>query len=132
MKIKYLLKYLLASGIFLPGMVFAGDVEIVNVELVDRGGAWQANVTLKHGDTGWEHYADAWRLVDKSGNEIGKRVLWHPHVNEQPFTRSLSNFHIPENSETIYVEAHDKVHGWSKNRVEINLKQKSGNRYQIR
>lgn len=132
MKKNSLLKPLLFLSAFLPGYTFAGDVEIVNVELEKRYGSWQANVTLKHGDTGWEHYADAWRLVDKDGNEIGKRTLWHPHVNEQPFTRSLSNFHIPANTSVIYVEAHDKKHGWAKDRVEINLKKKSGNRYKIR
>lgn len=112
--------------------VFANDVEIVKVVLTSQTGTWRADVTLKHADTGWKHYADAWRLVDDKGNEIGKRTLYHPHVNEQPFTRSLSSFHIPKDKKIIFVEAHDLKHGWSSNRVKIDMSKPSGNKYQIR
>lgn len=112
--------------------VLANDVEIMKVVLTKQTGTWRADVTLKHADTGWEHYADAWRLVDEKGNEIGKRTLYHPHVNEQPFTRSLSSFQISTDKNIIFVEAHDKKHGWSPNRVKIDMKKTSGERYQIR
>lgn len=112
--------------------VSANDVEIVKVVLTSQTGTWRADVTLKHADTGWKHYADAWRLVDDKGNEIGKRTLYHPHVNEQPFTRSLSSFHIPKDKKIIFVEAHDLKHGWSSNRVKIDMSKPSGNKYQIR
>lgn len=111
--------------------IFANDVEIVKVILTSQAGIWRAEVTLKHADAGWKHYADAWRLVDAAGNEIGKRTLYHPHVNEQPFTRSLSNFHIPADKKIIFVEAHDLKHGWSANRVKIDMSRTSGDKYQI-
>ena len=66
----------------------AGDVEVVSAELVAQGAAWQVNVTLRHADTGWDHYADAWRLVSPGGDMLGTRTLLHPHVDEQPFVRS--------------------------------------------
>lgn len=113
-------------------MAWAGDVEIKNVYLHQQGSSWRADVTLKHADTGWEHYADAWRLVDASGKLIGTRVLYHPHVNEQPFTRSLGNIQIPEGTGVIFVEAHDKKHGWSPQRVKVDLSASSGERYHIR
>jgi len=69
--------------------------------------------------------------VDEKGNEIGKRTLYHPHVNEQPFTRSLSSFHIANDKKIIFVEAHDLKHGWSPNRVKIDMRQTSGAKYQI-
>ena len=112
--------------------VQAGDVEIKSVYLEARDGSWHADVTLLHADTGWEHYADAWRLVDEDGKLIGTRVLYHPHVNEQPFTRSLGNITIPADKNIIYIEAHDKVHGWSKQRVKVDLTRSSGDRYHIR
>jgi len=112
--------------------VFANDVEIVKVVLTGQTGIWRADVTLKHADTGWKHYADAWRLVDKDGNEIGKRTLYHLHVNEQPFTRSLSNFQISSDTKIIFVEAHDLKHGWSPDRVKIDMRQASGHKYKIR
>ena len=110
----------------------AGDVNIRYVELQRTSGDWTANVTLEHGDTGWKHYADAWRVVDSKGNELGKRTLWHPHVDEQPFTRSLSGIKIPAKTKMVYIEAHDKVHGWSKDRVMVDLSKASGKRYKVR
>ena len=39
--------------------------------------------------TGWEHYANKWDVVGPDDTILGTRVLLHPHVNEQPFTRSF-------------------------------------------
>ena len=112
---------------------YANEVEIINVEFVNKGGSnWRVNTTLKHGDTGWEHYADAWRVMTESGKQLGERVLFHPHENEQPFTRSLSDLNIPLNEKIVYVEAHDKVHGWSKQRVRVNLNKEKGEGYHVR
>lgn len=124
---------LIMSGLVLAtSVVHAGDVEIKNVYLHQQGSTWRADVTLQHGDTGWEHYADAWRFVDATGKLIATRVLYHPHVNEQPFTRSLGNIEIPAGADIIFVEAHDKQHGWSPQRVKVDLSTSSGDRYHIR
>lgn len=124
---------LIMSGLVLAtSVVHAGDVEIQNVYLYQQSSSWRADVTLKHADTGWEHYADAWRLVDATGKLIATRVLYHPHVNEQPFTRSLGNIEIPAGTDIIFVEAHDKQHGWSPQRVKVDLSTSSGDRYHIR
>jgi len=124
-------KYLIVMSLLLTTSVFASDVEIVKVVLTKHTGTWRADVTLNHADTGWKHYADAWRLVDEKGNEIGKRTLYHPHVNEQPFTRSLSSFQIPHDTKIIFVEAHDLNRGWSPNRVKIDMRKSSGPKYKI-
>lgn len=124
-------KYFIITSLFLTTSVFANDVEIVKVELTKNTGTWRADVTLKHADEGWKHYADGWRLVDEKGNEIGKRTLYHPHVNEQPFTRSLSGFQIPKGIKIIFIEAHDLKHGWSSNRVKIDMSKSSGTKYKI-
>jgi hypothetical protein len=125
---------LMALALF-AGLVRTGaanQVEIVKVTLEASAGSWVFNVTLLHEDTGWQHYADGWRVVDEKGNELGYRKLWHPHKDEQPFTRSLSDVNIPAATKIIYVEAHDKVHGWSKQRVRIDLRKPEGDRYLIR
>lgn len=92
---------------------------------------WSVDVTLKHNDTGWDHYADNWRVVDDKGNVLGDRVLYHPHVTEQPFTRGLSSVKIPEGITTVYIEAHDKVHGWTQNRLKVDLGKASGGRLRV-
>ncbi|MDH3316391.1 MAG: hypothetical protein OER43_11585 [Gammaproteobacteria bacterium] len=111
---------------------FAGDVSVEFARFNARGGgAWQVSVTLRHSDTGWDHYADAWRVVTEDGSVIGTRTLYHPHVDEQPFTRSLSGLKLPADVTRVYVEAHDKVHGWSADRLEVDLNLTSGDRFKV-
>lgn len=127
-----LLGLLMVFSGFVAGQVFAGDVEIVNTRFEMRSsGSWYVNTTLKHEDTGWSHYADAWRVVDENGNDLGTRTLYHPHENEQPFTRSHT-ITIPKGVTTVYVEAHDKVHGWSKQRIKVDLTKAKGDRFEVR
>ena len=109
----------------------AGEAEIGFATLEAREDTWTVSVTLRHGDTGWEHYADEWRVVDDAGNVLGRRVLAHPHVDEQPFTRSASGIRIPAGTARVYIEAHDTVHGWSTDRLEVDLGRATGGRYRV-
>lgn len=89
----------------------AGESDVVDVTIESLGGGkFRINATLSHADTGWDHYADRWDVLDESGNVLGVRELAHPHVNEQPFTRSVS-VSIPESVKTITIESNDSVHG---------------------
>lgn len=100
----------------------ANTVQIISADLHNNSSnIWSISVTLKHEDKGWEHFADTWRVVSAKGDMLGKRVLHHPHENEQPFTRSLAGIHVPKAMKVIYIEAHDKVHGWSEKRLKIDL-----------
>ena len=85
------------------------------------GDSWSFSVTLSHGDTGWDDYADGWRVVSPDGTVLGLRELLHPHVNEQPFTRSLSGVSIPVGTTTVFIEARTNVEGWSEARFEMTL-----------
>ena len=108
-------------GSMLAANVSAGDVSIRQATFTAVSpGQWDVQVTLEHGDTGWEHYADAWRIVAADGTVFGVRTLYHPHENEQPFTRGLS-VAIPATVVQVIVEAHDKVHGWTPNRLKVDL-----------
>lgn len=110
----------------------AGEVDILSADFQRNSGKlWSANVTLKHDDMGWDHYADGWRVVDGEGKVLGNRVLFHPHVKEQPFTRGLSNIEIPDGVTKVFVEAHDKVHGWSRQELEIDLSKASNGKLRI-
>ncbi len=91
----------------------ADPPEIRDVVARQTDGFWRFDVTIAHGDTGWDHYADAWRVVDANGTELGLRNLAHPHVAEQPFTRSLSNVRIPGDLNEVGIQARDNVTGWS-------------------
>lgn len=107
--------------------LWAGDVQIVQAELTRiEPGQWAVNVTLKHADEGWDHYADRWQVIDGEGRVLGDRILHHPHVNEQPFTRGLSRVVIPTNTHVVYIRAHDSRHGWAKQRLLVDLTQVRG------
>lgn len=84
-------------------------------------GTWRFDVTIAHPDTGWDHYADGWRVLDMDGNELGMRVLHHPHVEEQPFTRSLSGVRIPAGTTHVKVQARDNPGGWNRSMTVIEL-----------
>ncbi len=79
------------------------------------------HVTLAHPDTGWEHYADGWEVRDSQGNRLGLRVLHHPHVEEQPFTRSLSNVVIPAGTKAVFIVPRCSVDGWAKTATRVDL-----------
>ncbi len=102
---------------------WAGEADVVGVEALPEGsGTWRFHVTVTHGDTGWEHYADKWDVVAPDGNLLGTRVLLHPHETEQPFTRSLGGVAIPADVERVTLRAHDSRHGYGGTEVTVELK----------
>jgi len=61
------------------------------------------SVTLSHPDTGWDHYADGWEVLTPDGTSLGLRILAHPHVAEQPFTRSLGDVKVPAGVRELHI-----------------------------
>ncbi len=96
--------------LFSPGL-FAGKADVLDVK-VNCSGSCTFNVTVQHADSGWDHYANEWQIVTDNGKILGTRVLYHPHVNEQPFTRSLSGVKMPSGIKRVVVRAKDLVHGY--------------------
>ena len=110
------------TGFSGPESAIAGMADVVDVR-ADRqpDGSYSFSVSVRHDDTGWDHYADAWEIVGPDGTVLATRVLLHPHVNEQPFTRSLGGVTIPDGVRAVIVRAHDKVHGYGGITVEVEL-----------
>lgn len=102
---------LLVFGFLAAGKVAADVADIVDGKIVALGeGRYRIDATVEHADTGWDHYADRWDVLDENGNVLGVRELAHPHVDEQPFTRSLT-LTIPEGVKKVILRANDSVHG---------------------
>ncbi|QPC41661.1 hypothetical protein HW532_02335 [Kaustia mangrovi] len=98
----------------------AGEADVVAAEATrNSDGTWRFEVTVRHADEGSDHYADRWDIVAPDGTVIASRTLYHPHVDEQPFTRSLSGVEIPAGVERVTVRAHDSVHGEGGETVEV-------------
>ncbi len=95
-----------------PGLAAAGEPVVAAASATREGPDWRFDVTVAHADTGWEHYADGWEIAGPDGARLGYRELLHPHVAEQPFTRSLGGVAIPDGVTGVTIRAHDNVHGW--------------------
>ena len=114
---------LLALCLFLHfSPVHAGEADVVKVdaEKLDQN-TYRFSVTVFHKDTGWKHYVNKWDITGKDGTVFGTRILHHPHVNEQPFTRSLSDVVIPAGVKTVIIRAHDSVHKYGGRVVTLEL-----------
>ena len=107
---------------FFVSPAFAGEADVLTVKVSDGADrTYNFDVTVEHADTGWDHYADKWEILDEEGGILGTRILHHPHVNEQPFTRSLSGVEIPVSVEKVKVRAHDSVHEYGGIAVIVDL-----------
>ncbi|MBL4768594.1 MAG: hypothetical protein JKY94_12955 [Rhodobacteraceae bacterium] len=111
--------FIVMLGFALPALA---DSPIITAASASQSAdGWRFDVTLSHPDSGWDHYADGWRLLDMEGNEIGRRVLAHPHVNEQPFTRSLGGVPVPAGTTQVQIEARCFIDGWTGAPMTITL-----------
>jgi len=99
----------------------AGKADVIDVK-TDCKSSCTFYVTVKHSDEGWDHYANKWEILTTDGKIIATRVLAHPHEEEQPFTRSLSNVVIPEGITQVIVRAHDSVHGYGGKQMTVDIK----------
>ena len=81
---------------------------------------WQFNVTLSSPYDSPKRYADAWRVLDEQGKELGIRILGHDHANEQPFTRS-GTIEVPKTIKKVFIEGRDQANGWSGQRFEFKM-----------
>ena len=99
---------------------YAGEVRIVDVR-VECPSSCTFAVTLEHADQGWNHYANQWDVVMLDGKILKSRVLHHPHVDEQPFTRSLSGVIVPQGVQQVRIRARDTVHGYSDQEYLVDL-----------
>jgi len=108
--------------VVLPAIVLAGEADVTRVEVRQTAsGIYHFDVTVRHDDTGWDHYVDKWDVLAPDGTVVGSRTLYHPHVDEQPFTRSLSGVKVAETIFELTVRAHDFVHAYGGKTVTVVL-----------
>lgn len=100
----------------------AGEADVLSVGArCDDARSCDFEATVRHDDEGWSHYADLWVVEDEEGRVLGRRILRHPHVHEQPFTRTLRDVDIPEGVEGVRVRARDSHHGFGGRAVQLEL-----------
>jgi hypothetical protein len=116
------LSLIIAFLLFMGTSSFAGEADVVGVKVSKNGqNSYNFTVTVSHKDAGWKHYANKWDIIDEKGIVLGTRILHHPHVGEQPFTRSLSGVEIDGDIKTVKVRAHDSVHEYGGKVISVKL-----------
>jgi hypothetical protein len=102
--------------------VGAGPADVVLASAVcNAESVCSFRVSVKHSDEGWGHYADRWEILAPDGELLATRILRHPHVNEQPFERSLAGVKIPRDLESVRVRARDSKHGFGGQEISVSL-----------
>lgn len=101
----------------------AGAPEVIAATATPNGdGSYTISATVRHGDTGWDHYADNFEVMTADGKTmLERRVLYHPHVEEQPFTRSVGGVAVPTGMTHVIIRTHDKVHGYGTKTFKLKL-----------
>lgn len=120
---RYVLGSVFAAILWIPLVATAGEAVIEDaVAEVSNAGGYNFSVTVRHADTGWSHFADKWVVLAPDGETVlGERVLFHPHVNEQPFTRGLRSVMVPVEYKEVLIQVHDREHGWSNQKYTVKL-----------
>jgi len=114
--------FLLVVSLAALATAVAGEANVIDVTVkctVDS--KCDFNVTVRHADEGWDHYADRWEVRTLDGKTLAVRELLHPHDDEQPFTRSLSNVKIPDDIDEVVIRARDSVHRYGGTEITVKL-----------
>jgi len=100
----------------------AGGADVVAARVFcDAPPRCRFDVTIRHTDEGWHHYADRFEVLAPDGDVIATRTLRHPHVREQPFTRTLKDVEIPPGLTMVRLRAHDSHHGHTGTPLDLPL-----------
>ncbi len=100
----------------------AGKANVTDVEVTQTGtDTFRFTVTIASEETGWDYYADAFEIVGPDGDVLATRTLHHPHVDEQPFTRSLTGVNIGPDIDEVTVRAHHHPEGYDGRTMTVTL-----------
>lgn len=114
--------FLLTITLLFSTSIWAGESDVIEVSVRHSGSnTFSFDVTIRHNDEGWEHYVNKWEVLSPDGKVLGARKLWHPHVDEQPFTRGLSGVKIPANITHVIIRSHDLVHQYGGKTITVKL-----------
>jgi len=110
--------YIVLAAVFaftaMPGGMAAkaDEPSVLDVSVVaNADGTYGFSATVAHRDEGWKHYANKWDIVTPDNKVIGERLLFHPHVDEQPFVRSLGRVAVPIGVTEVTVRAYCNITG---------------------
>lgn len=117
-------RLLCAAVLFVSASAMAGEADVLSATARRSAtGLYAFEVTIHHDDQGWNHYADRFEILTPQGRLLATRMLLHPHVDEQPFTRSQTDVSIPSHEAQVRIRAHDSAHGYGGRELTLDLPQ---------
>lgn len=100
----------------------AGKADVVKVTYHKlSSGNYNFHVSIQHDDSGWDHYANRWEILDLQGNILAVRDLRHPQLDKDTYQKTKNNIEIPEGIRTVQVRAHDIMHGYGGHVMTVEL-----------
>ncbi|MEZ5651802.1 MAG: hypothetical protein R3E87_14790 [Burkholderiaceae bacterium] len=101
------------AAAFVSNPAHAGAADVLAVDVHAQGDGYRFSATIRSADRGWQRYCDRFEILAPDGRVLATRILVHPHVDEQPFTRSLDDVRIPGDVGHVVVRARMKPDGAS-------------------
>lgn len=87
------------------------------------GGRWTVTVTLKHRDSGWDHFATGLAVLAPDGSRIGSLDLTRPNVGKSRFTARITGLKVPPGTEFVLIRSRCSLVGWAAEPVRVDLPQ---------
>ncbi|MDH5453134.1 MAG: hypothetical protein OEY05_06225 [Paracoccaceae bacterium] len=112
--------FLIAFSLF-ANQASAEAPVVVAASAKHHSSGWMIDVTITHPDTGWDHFASGWEVIAPDGSVLGYRELAHPHVDEQPFTRSLPGVTFPMDIDHVFIRPRCTLDGWVPAPTRLNI-----------
>lgn len=108
--------------IFFAAPAYADYADVVEADVKSESDSrYTFSVTVSHKDTGWDHYVDRWEILTMDDQVITGRVLRHPHMGQQSFTRPLHFVPLPDDISQVKIRAHCSRDGFGGKALEIQL-----------
>lgn len=112
----------------IAGVIFAfgpssGETDELSVRAVRVAPhVWHFDITVRHLDRGWEHYAGTWEVVTPEGRVLEQRILGHgADESERPFTRTLADVQVPPEVPAVMLRADVRSPDGDRTEVYVNL-----------
>jgi hypothetical protein len=99
----------------------AGEPRVTWVEVTEEVRSHTVTAVLEHDDEAAYHFLDGWRVTTSEGEVLAEQGFEHPRPQAPPRRATLTGIRLPEGVERIRVEAHDRLHGWGDDAVEVEL-----------
>ena len=114
------ISYSLAAALVAMPLV-ADEPRIRDATACKSGMSWRVDVTLEHPDSGWDHYADGWEVLDADGNRLGYRGCITRMSTSSPLPARSPISTCPTARAKIHIRAHCSVDGWGEETFRIDI-----------